>query len=319
MKIDWVKGKLMNRGILKIIPILLLVALSACTLPGAASPTPFTFPTPNLTHTAIFAATPTASPLPPSLTPLGTTAATGAAETATVDPNAPTATPGASPTSTPAPVVSVSAAFLSAPPAIDGDLSDWDSASYTIDKPLSYASTGWTGTADLSATFYLAWDASYLYLAVSRTDDSFVQISSGRYMYKGDDVEIQLDADLAGDRSSGSLSSDDYQIGLSPGNFGSRAPEAYLWFPRSREGGLPAVSVKAVAQNQGYTLEARIPWSVFSVTPIEGARYGFVLALSDNDLAGVATWQSMIANVSGRRLADPTTWGTLVLGTSTAK
>ncbi len=310
----------MKRSLLKIIPILLLVVLSACTLPGAASPTPFTFPTPNLTHTAIFAASPTASPLPPSLTPLVTMAATtDAAETPTVDPNAPTATAGTAPTSTPAPVESVTAAFLSAPPVIDGNLSDWDSTSHTIDKPLSYASTGWTGTADLSARYYLGWDATYLYLAIERTDDTFVQISSGRNMFKGDDVEIQFDADLEGDRSSASLSSDDYQIGLSPGNFGSRAPEAYLWFPRSREGGLPAVDVKAVAHSQGYTLEARIPWTIFGVTPTEGARYGFVLALSDNDLAGVATWQSMVANVSGRRLADPTTWGALVLGAPTAK
>jgi hypothetical protein len=312
----------MKPGLLKIIPLLVvtLLLLPGCTLPGPASPTPFTFPTPNLTHTAIFAASPTASPPPPSLTPLATaTSAATSAATQTVDPIAATATQGASPTSTPAPVESVTADFLSAPPVIDGSLADWSSTSHTIDKALSYANTGWTGTADLSARYYLGWDATYLYLAVERTDDAFVQTSSGRNMFKGDDVEIQFDADLDGDRASGTLSSDDFQIGLSPGNFSSRLPEAYLWFPRSREGGLTSVTVKASAQGQGYTLEARIPWSIFGVTPAEGGRYGFVLALSDNDLAGVSTWQSMIANVSSRRLADPTTWGTLILGAPTAE
>jgi hypothetical protein len=300
----------------RIISLLALLALSACTLPGAASPTPFTFPTPNLTHTAIFAATATNTPPPPTLPPL---------ETATLSPatptevGAPTATTGPSATATPVPAEAVTAAYLSAPPVIDGNLADWSTTAYTVDRPLSYASSGWTGTSDLSARYYLGWDVNYLYLAVERFDDLFVQTATGRYLYRGDDVEIQLDADLAGDESSKTLSGDDYQIGFSPGNFDSRPPEAYLWYPRSREGALASVSVKAAKQGQGYILEARIPWSTFGITPEENDQFGFVLALSDNDLAGVAAWQSMIANVAGRRLADPTTWGLLVLGPPTAK
>jgi len=300
----------------RLLPILALLALSACTLPGSASPTPFTFPTPNLTHTAIFAATATGTMPPPTLPPLESP--TSPPPTAT-ELGAPTATTGPTNSPTPVPAEAVSAAYLSAPPQIDGNLTDWSSTAYTIDKPLSYASSGWTGTSDLSARYYLGWDVNYLYLAVERFDDVFAQVSSGRYLYRGDDVEIQFDADLAGDQSSASLSSDDYQIGLSPGNFGSRAPEAYLWSPRSREGALSGVSVKAVPVGQGYTLEARIPWSTFGVTPQENERFGFVLALSDNDLPGVAAWQSMISSVAGRRLADPTTWGTLVLAPPAAK
>ncbi len=298
------------------ISILALLALSACTLPGAASPTPFTFPTPNLTHTAIFAATTTNTPPPPTLPPLESPTSLPATAT---ELGAATATTGPSPTQTPVPAEAVTAAYLSAPPVIDGSLADWSTSVYSVDRPLSYASTGWTGTADLSARYQLGWDVNYLYLAVERFDDLFAQVSTGRYLYRGDDVEIQFDADLAGDQSSTSLSSDDYQIGLSPGNFGSRAPEAYLWYPRSREGALSSVNVKASQQGQGYILEARIPWTILNVTPKENDQFGFVLALSDNDQAGVAAWQSMIASVTGRRLADPTTWGSLVLGPAIAK
>jgi len=298
------------------IAILALLALSACTLPGAASPTPFTFPTPNLTHTAIFAATATQTPPPPTLPPLESPS--GLPPTAT-ELGAPTATTGPSPTTTPVPAEAVTAAYLTAAPVIDGSLAEWTTTAYTVDRPLSYASSGWTGTSDLSARYHLGWDTNYLYLAVERFDDLFVQVSTGRYLYRGDDVEIQLDADLAGDETSATLSGDDYQIGLSPGNFGNRAPEAYLWYPRSREGALSSVSVKAVKQGQGYILEARIPWTTFGVTPEENDQFGFVLALSDNDQAGVAAWQSMIASVAGRRLADPTTWGLLVLGPPAAK
>jgi hypothetical protein len=138
-------------------------------------------------------------------------------------------------------------------------------------------------------------------------------------MYKGDDVEIQLDADLPGDYSSISLSGDDFQIGLSPGNFGTLQPEAHLWFPRSQEHNLSSVQVKAKKSNGGYQLEAKIPWSTFGISPQSGDRFGFALSLSDNDSPGVSAWQSMVSSVTTRRVADPTTWGTLILGSPTAK
>jgi len=201
---------------------------------------------------------------------------------------------------------------LSAPPVIDGDLREWSTTAYTATETVPLAGNNWTGASDLSATFYIGWDVNYLYLAVSRTDDTFVQISWGRYMYRGDDVEIQLDTNLAGDYYTTYLSNDDYQIGLSPGNFGSIDTEAYRWYPRP-ESWLNSVVVKAVLTSEGYDLEAKIPWSVFGVTPVSGSRFGFALSLSDNDLVGSSTWQSMVSSVNTRRTADPTTWGTLIL------
>jgi len=295
-------------------------ALGACSLPGAAAPTPFTFPTPNLTHTAIFAATPTDTPLAPTLPPLDATS-TGTPLLATVDVETPvaTSTPGTvdgtvRPNGSP-----VTAAYLTAPPIIDGDLSEWTTTAYQADQTVPYAGDNWTGVSDVSATFYIGWDAQYLYIGVSRTDDQFVQVSYGRYMYRGDDVELQLDLDLDGDFATTLVSSDDYQLGFSPGNFGSLSPEAYRWYPRSLESYLTSVTVDAVQTADGYDLEARIPWAVLGVTPVEGTHYGFALSLSDNDQPGVSTWESMVSNVSTRRTADPTTWGTLVLGAADGK
>jgi hypothetical protein len=79
------------------------------------------------------------------------------------------------------------------------------------------------------------------------------------------------------------------------------------------------VTVAGKATPQGYDLEARIPWTTFSLTPAEGARYGFALSISDNDLAGTAAQQSMVSSVSTRKLTNPTTWGTLALGASAPK
>jgi hypothetical protein len=307
------------------------LTLNACSVLGAASPTPFTFPTPNLTHTAIFASTPSETPPVPTLEPIDTSETpvveqatstvlagepTSTAAVASPSPSAslPPGTTDTRPNGTP-----LTAAFISTPAVIDGNLSEWDSTSYVANQALSYANANWSGAADLSATYYLAWDADYLYLAVQRIDDTFVQVSTGRYMYRGDDVEIQLDANLSGDYASTSLSGDDFQIGLSPGNFGTLQPEAHLWFPRSLEKSLSSVQVKAVKSNGGYRLEAKIPWSTFGVTPQSGDRFGFALSLSDNDSPGVSTWQSMVSSVTTRRVADPTTWGTLILGSPTAK
>lgn len=315
----------------RIIPILItasLLFLSGCTLPGAASPTPFTFPTPNLTHTAIFAATPTATEPPPTLPPVDATdSPTPPLSIITVTPGGTQdgSTPGGSatagPSLTPVPVSTdrrpngeiITAAYLSTPPTIDGSLGEWTTTTYRAEDVLSYASTGWTGASDLSADYLIGWDATYLYLGVRRFDDTFVQVSTGRYMYRGDDVEIQIDLDLEGDYSTTLVNSDDYQIGLSPGNFNGLSPEAYRWFPRSVEGSLVSVEVKAEKSSNGYSLEARIPWTVFGHTPGADQRFGFALSLSDNDQPGVSDWQSMVSSVSTRRVADPTTWGTLVL------
>ncbi len=309
--------------------VVLSLVLNACSVLGAASPTPFTFPTPNLTHTAIFASTPSETPPVPTLAPFDASETPVIAQvTSTVLPGESTSTVIAaspSPTASLPPGTTdtrphgspVTATFITTPPVIDGNLSEWVSTSYVANQALSYANTNWTGAADLSATYYLAWDANYLYLAVQRIDDVFVQVSTGRYMYRGDDVELQLDIDLPGDYASKSLSGDDYQIGLSPGNFGTLLQEAHLWFPRSLEKKLTSVQIEAQKSNGGYQLEAKIPWSTFGITPQAEDRFGFALSLSDNDSPGVSTWQSMVSSVTTRRVADPTTWGTLILGSPT--
>ncbi len=298
---------------------LTLIALSlaaglvgACTLPGAASPTPFTFPTPNLTLTAVFAAVATSAPpvqatstpVPPTATQTPsaipqdeTPEATGAATSA--------ASSGSRPNGT-----LVTAAFLTTPPTIDGSLSDWNTTAYTANYVVFGSRSG---TNDLSTTYHIGWDLTYLYLGVQVTDDKFVQISQGRSLYKGDEVEIQLDAALDADFSSTTLSADDYQIGLSPGDFDSNDPEAYRWYPSSKAGSLTNILLKSASTASGYNLEARIPWSVFGTLPKSGNHYGFALSVSDDDQAGEAVQESLISSVSTRKLLNPTTWGTLEL------
>lgn len=308
----------MSRRALTLTLVALAAAASACSLPGAAAPTPFALPTPNLTLTAIFAPTATPTEVPPTETPVvsgGTPGAPTLTPTsgATTLPGAPTAT--ADPAGGRPNGAVLQAANLAVAPAIDGDLGDWPGGSYPLPACV-YGCNLRSGDADLSAQVYLGWDATNLYLALQIRDDKHVVITSGRNMYLADDVELQFDANLAADFASTSLSSDDYQVGLSAGNFGTIAPNAYRWFPRAVEGSLSAVVAKGRQLSDGYTLEARIPWTVFGVVPVSGAKYGFAVSVSDDDQAGTAVQQSMISSVATRKLLNPTTWGTLVLAPS---
>lgn len=285
--------------------------IGACTFPGASSPTPFVFPTPNLTLTAVFAPTSTETPILPTEPPVQTSSSTPVPAVETSDATTPTATQVITGDTRPngSPVIAL---YLDTAPTIDGDLSDWLGTTYDTEE-IVFGASNWTGKEDLSARYFIGWDDSNLYLGVDVTDDSFVQVSRGRYMYKGDEVEIQLDANLGSDFSTVVLNSDDLQIGLSPGNFSSLKPEAYRWFPRNVEGYLTSPIIAAKRTDYGYALEAKIPWVIFGVTPVDDARFGFALSLSDNDLAGTAIQQSMISSVSTRKLTNPTTWGTLIL------
>lgn len=318
----------MQKTIRLLLILMLASSIVSCTLPGATSPTPFSFPTPNLTHTAIFSTPSTPYVESPTNTPVvvlaNDTPSTPDEEeepTATLTPESTGETPldtdipeaTSSTLSSRSNGTPVTAAYRSFTITIDGDLSEWTTTSYTANETVPYAGSGWSGPSDLSATFHLAWDADYLYVAVKRTDDTFVQTSWGRYMYKGDDIEIQLDTDLAGDFYTASMSQDDYQLGLSPGNFGSLDAEVYRWFPRSLEAWINSADIAAEKDGNGYNLEVKIPWSAFGLTPTAGSHFGFALSLSDNDTTGVSTWQSMVSNVNTRLAADPTTWGTLIL------
>jgi hypothetical protein len=199
------------------------------------------------------------------------------------------------------------------PPIIDGDLGDWNEFPYLINQPV-YKPENWSGLNDQSATFALAWDGTSLYVGAQIVDDVHVQTQHGETLFRGDSLELLLDANLSGDYDSTKLSGDDFQLGLSPGSFAGDEPEAYLWFPVDKKGKPAGVVVAARhGGGEGYLIEASIPWSLFGISPAMGNTYGFVLSSSDNDAMETAEQQSMISSLVTRRLTNPTTWGTLVL------
>jgi LCP family protein required for cell wall assembly len=227
----------------------------------------------------------------------------------------PTPTPGASAGSGPqGEGVIHAAAVLEPPPGMDGDLSEWAFLPYPLVEPI-FGAENWEGPHDAGAVLNAAWDEEYLYLALDISDSAFVQEAGGDQLFRGDSLEVWLDAQRAVDGTSRELNGDDYQLGISPGNLTAAVggPEAYLWHPQSERRALPEVVIAPRLGNGEYALEVAIPWSLFKVTPQAGQTYGLALSLNDDDTTGSAEQQTQVTNWKGQKLLDPTTWGLLVL------
>ena len=303
-----------------VLGLLLAFPVLSCSMPGSVTPTPFVFTTPDLTLTAIFAPLLTLTPEPPQVHTATPVPALPSPSPFPTQPSSSTPLPTDTATPTPTSVAQklrqaalVEATYLAQAPVLDGILDEWSLTSFQV-RSVVYGLGNWQGEADTSATARVGWDSTYLYLAVQVRDDQYVQEASGINIFKGDSLEILLDADLDGDFEIEFLNDDDYQLGISPGSpYPGGEPEAYLWYPSSREGGRPEVKIAARGREGGYNVEVAVPWGLFGITPQAGAAYGFAFSVSDNDREGEQVQESMVSNLSTRKLADPTSWGSLVL------
>lgn len=206
---------------------------------------------------------------------------------------------------------------LVSPPVIDGVLSEWIGKEGFTVSDVVYGEEEFTGSNDLSGLFWLGWDTENFYIAASVRDDVYVQNASGIQLYLGDSLEFQLDTLLENDFASQEMSFDDYQVGISVGadlDKGSHKEEVYLWMPIEKRASILSAHVFTRLIEGGYELEAAIPWSTLGVEPKEGMVMGFTVSISDNDTPGTQDQQTMVSMANTRKLTDPTSWGSLILG-----
>ncbi len=285
------------------------------------SPVPTDSPTPTLIVVAVL---PTPTPESPTATPTDTAVPTST-PTDTPSPtmtSTPSPTPTDTTTPTPAPYAGpyregngadLYARHLTIPLRLDGELGEWDGIA---GQDMSYILSGaeaYGGMADLAGTVYAQWDERYLYLAARVLDDVHVQTQRGDRMEWGDGLIVWLDAALAEDFDTAVANEDDYQIGLSPGDFAALPPEAVVWRPQRRADWDQAIIVAARQRSDGYSLEAAIPWSVLHRQPTVGSAFGFSVQLLDNDQPGSAGQDTMLTGSPNFRPGVPTTFGNLVL------
>jgi serine/threonine protein kinase len=205
------------------------------------------------------------------------------------------------------------------PPVIDGNLDDWAGAApgpFPAPHITYEKGREWGGPDDLGAEFNFAWDSSNFYVAVVVTDNVHVQTTRtrGGDLFKGDDIEIWFDTDLAGDFVSREGNADDFQLGLSPGDFEGLAPEAYFWNPDRKPERIRLVTVAARPREggTGYTLEAAMPWQALGeFRPQPGMAIGFAASAGDNDQPEVAIQELMISTSPNLEYKAPLTFGNL--------
>ncbi|MGB2954825.1 MAG: sugar-binding protein [Anaerolineales bacterium] len=329
-----------------IVAIIVLSALTACTLPGFSTPTPFSFPTPDKTMTALFEPTqaaPATSAATVSEEEIQKTATEAVpSETPKVEETEAPPTETGEPTKTIDPTVSyvgpsirsgpsIRAYYMNTKPTIDGDLSEWAPPIQKVINHVVYGAANHSGDLDSSGTVVVGWNEDYLFLGFRVKDDKYVQEGAKEKIYLGDSIEISFDRYVSYDYYLQAMTSDDYQIGISPGKGGiscfinngkvasmplitTGPPEAYKWFPKTEAGVVSGIKIAAKKGGEGYQVEMKIPWSVLGVTnPSTGDHFGFALSINDNDKAGTLNQQTVVSNVPGRYFADPTTWGDLYL------
>jgi hypothetical protein len=209
----------------------------------------------------------------------------------------------------------VEAQRVSAAPQIDGDLAEWTDFPAYESAYVIHRAAGVTRAPTLRAVWRLGWDEQYLYLAVAVEDDVHVQNQTGNLIFRGDSVEIQLETLY--ERRSSRIGPSNFQVILSPGDFGALPPSAF----RFRGNDLGQIrdyighNIVVVARQTavGYNLEAAIPWADLHHTPAAGQVLGLALNANDNDTPDTAVQEMMMSNVPTRTLTDPTSWGTLTL------
>ena len=308
-----------------------MLLMTACNLPfGYTITRTDAEGTPNATLTALFD---TSHNIPATITPpliatstaflptlelVTATPEPTLTETATITPVVIVVTATTAPTNAPAVRgnAQLYANYLGTAPVQDGTYAEWVEKTNKYTMPnFAWGKANWVNHADLEGAFAVAWDYDYLYLGFKITDDIYNQPYAGGNIYNGDTVEVLLDTNLLGDFYTTSLSSDDYQLGISAGSpSGSIETGAYLFYPSSVAGKRSQVVIsKQFESATVYRIEAAIPWSIYGITPTAGMRLGFAVNVDDNDNVDSYKKMTMLSSAYGLSVFNPTTWGELVL------
>lgn len=84
------------------------------------------------------------------------------------------------------------------PIAVDGNLGDWErvpnARGISAPEQAVWGANSWTGPADLQGTVRLAWRQEYLFIAAEVVDDTIHQTQRGANIWRGDHIELYLDA-----------------------------------------------------------------------------------------------------------------------------
>lgn len=201
--------------------------------------------------------------------------------------------------------------------SIDGDLSDWDSATCqqvdTAEQITFGEASAWSGPDDLSGRVCYGWDEDNLYLAFAITDDAIVQQYEGTDIWRGDHVELWFDTQLQLDFDTEGANNDDFQLGVSPGNFAEIAPTFFIWTPSRLPEQWADVEFTVVQTDTGYNAEMKIPAQVLTGLRLAPEHaIGVTFDPSDTDTPGSSEQELMMSTAPNTLWGTPTLWNNLI-------
>jgi hypothetical protein len=214
----------------------------------------------------------------------------------------------------------VEASRLTKQISIDGNGREWSGVP-SIKSDNVVAPKG--GARSATATWHLGWTDEALFLFVEVTDPVLTQTHAGRpnLLWQGDGVNMEFGKDPAKVAPNSQLPGTDIHLLFGPTKQGQALVAQNV--PRGTvfADGSPPAGVEAATElsGDGYTIEAKVPWSVFHVdNPARGTVFGMNLNVSDANSSGDHIGElKMMASNNPDRLGNSaqfrTKWGTLKL------
>lgn len=164
---------------------------------------------------------------------------------------------------------------LGTAPVIDGAIDDvWEDDQVQIINATQVLVGEGSSADDLSGRASMLWDEGYFYLLAMVTDDQ--KLNDSPNTYEDDNVEFYFDANNS---KANAYDANDVQY-------------SFAWNDGSTVGVLPAgrssagIEYVVADTDNGYLVEARIPWTTLSGTPSDGMEVGFDFMVNDDDDGG---------------------------------
>jgi len=185
----------------------------------------------------------------------------------------------------------------------DGSIDEWPDgawASAGAEQNLLTGKERWEGQEDLSFRFAVGYDSTNLYISVHVCDEHVVvgeEAASG----KGDAIELFLSA--AGIRS-GLSQQNTFRFRMIPGGKDSNVYAGY-----EQPAVVPGAVCASRREENGYVVEAAIPWASLSCTVSRGRWLPLEILVIDSDGPGAEIKCSMIWNAGKNKKAPSTIKG----------
>jgi predicted O-methyltransferase YrrM len=160
---------------------------------------------------------------------------------------------------------------------VDGDVSDWGIDGMRIEfltDPRGRA----LRAGDFDVRFRLGWNREGLLVLADVWDDVPVEQESLSRMWRSDCVEILLSERVGSDNR--------YHLVIAPGadpRFDSARKKMYDHRPEDQRDDALNFFVASQVRENGYVVEALLPWKNLGIEPADGVELGFQLAANDDD------------------------------------